>query len=96
MIMMQQLLILFGNHCLEFGDFVDSDLRPLYFQALTNILNRNELDLGCLSLAEPNKVAKKIYDQKLEVAVAYQIFIYKVLVQCIKDLNLRDVDSYKQ
>ena len=93
---MQQLLITFGSHCLDFGDYADQKLRPFYFQALTDILTRDELSLACLSLADSNKETKKIFDQKLEVAIAYQIFIYEVLGYCIKNLNLRDVEQYKQ
>ena len=92
MIVMQQLLITFGSHCLDFGDYADHKLRPFYFEALTDILTREELSLACLSLADQKMENKKVFEKKTEVAIAYQIFIYEVLGYCIKNLNLRDVE----
>jgi len=49
-------MIELGNHCLEFGEWVQQTLRGKYFEALTLILNRGELNLASLSLHEPDKI----------------------------------------
>lgn len=89
-------MIELGQHLLDFGDWVQSTLRFRYFEALTLVLSRGELNLSSLALHEPEKVTKKIYEKKIEVAIAYQLFIYKILEKCIKSLNVKGVEPYKR
>lgn len=95
---MQSELIDLGNHILEFGDWVPTLLRPMYFEVLHKIIARGEMSLASLSLfnvSSDPKISKKIMDKKVDVAADYELFIYKVLKFCIKTLNLRGVDLYK-
>lgn len=93
---MQEIIIELGVHCLDFGDWVPETLRDKYFQILTLIVQRGELNLDSLSLHEPAKYKPNIFKKKIDVAAAYQVLIYKVLEKCIKSLNLKGVQVYKR
>lgn len=96
---MQIKLIALGNHCLEFADWVHPPLRPKYFDMLSLILQRGELSLRSLQLIEESKnnvIPPKIFKRKVDVAADYELFIYQVLSKCIKMLNIKHTDSYKQ
>lgn len=89
-------MIELGNHLLDFGDWVNFQHRLQYFLALTQILNRGELNLVSLSLQDKDNIDKKTFEKKIEVAVIYQQFIFKVLEKCIKSLNMKGVEAYKR
>ena len=85
-----------GNHCLEFKELVNVNLKPKYYQILTLILSRGELELASLSLQENRLILpKKILIKKENVAADYQLFIFTVLLKCIKSLNKQNIEPFK-
>ena len=84
-----------ANHVLELCDWVQQGLRPQYYEILNLVLNRGELSLGQLKITEEGS-SKDFLQKKIELGVAYQLFIYKVLEKCIKKLNMKGVETYKR
>jgi len=83
---------------LSFVDFVDYDLKGLYYEILHLILQRGELDLGQVGIFTKASARhnKSVINAKKKVAVKYQYFIYDALRYCIDKLSRKSVDFYKR
>jgi hypothetical protein len=48
----QRILVDLGQHCLLFSEYVDFDQREYYYQNLSFIFRRSEIDLGQLGFQQ--------------------------------------------
>lgn len=85
----QNILLDLGEHLLSFADLVIYDFRPYYYQCLTELLKRGELDLGSLSWDPHNSLA----EVRGDVAVRYQDFLIEVLKLTLIMINFKGADT---
>jgi hypothetical protein len=98
----QKILIDLAKHFVEQCDQVPLSLRPLYYECLTMIILRGELELNFMGynqettskhsinksqkMGTPHLDAKNV-KQKMKVALSYQTFLYQTLEKVLKILN---------
>jgi len=86
----QEALIEMGFHCLLCADYIDYDLRGMYYDILIQIIFRGEMNLGSMSIKSSSN--DNLYAQKANVSILYQSFLYKNLKNCLDKLNMKGID----
>ena len=71
MIKAQKALIELGLHILQFSEYVDFELRELYYSILCHILKRSELSLSQLGYHSIDRLTKVQLKMKEENAIQY-------------------------
>lgn len=76
-----------GQYLLEYAPFVMYDIQPYFFENLTLLLQRGELDLGYL---------KRLIVDKPDMAERYVVFLRGTLLMAFKQLHFKGADSRLQ
>jgi hypothetical protein len=84
----QDIMLNIGMHLLEYAPIVMYDIQPFYYENLTLLLLRGELDLGYLTPLDS--------DQRQKMANRYVAFLRGCLVLAFKQLHFKGCDSRLQ
>jgi hypothetical protein len=94
----QEIFVELALHCLKFVDFIDQDLKENYYEIMSLVFHRGELDLDQVGFAksESDGYNAKLIASKEKLAVKYQYLIYQSLNYCIEKLTRKSVDFYRK
>jgi hypothetical protein len=84
----QEVMLSLAGHLMEFAPVVMYDIQPYYFECLTLLLLRGELDLGYLT---PLNTLRK-----QEIGGRYMHFLRHSLMLALKQLNVKGADAKLQ
>lgn len=90
MVKCQEALLRLGNHLVEYAKLVNYDIKPSYFQCLTYLIKRGELDIGYLS---KNATDESLILRKTNTAVEYLKFLHKVVELALSRMAFKGVDK---
>lgn len=90
----QKVLIELGTTLLEFCDFAQDAIRERYYQLLTKILRRSELDLSYLEITKSKQTEESA--EQVAILTAYCFFVVKLLKKVIVSLKQRQIETYKR
>jgi hypothetical protein len=84
----QEVMLSLADHLMEFAPVVMYDIQPYYFECLTLLLLRGELDLGYLTPLDALRRQK--------IAARYLYFLRHSLMLALKQLNIKGTDAKLQ
>lgn len=92
----QEIFIELANHCLTYVEFVDPSLKGKYFEIITLVFHRGELDLNQIGIVRKENKNKKLLKMKQKLLPIYQSLLYKSLDFSIEKLSRKAPDFYRR
>ena len=85
----QEILLDLAEHLCAYCDYIVYDVRPYYFECLTHLIKRGELDLGNLKINPNNKLT---FESKLRIALRYRKLLTVMLRFALPKMNIKGAD----